>query len=165
MKLTDIIELVKSRAKGLDADLTPLLDEVKKYLTIGKYLPASVNFEEPQTIRQAQKALAVIEARLDRIVSIHHDAKRTLQILASAEHQLTGALVTHGELPKTASGPIQQRCLAAMVPELIRVKTRWQTLDQICTQAQQRLASARDSIKLQSQLDDNLRWAQHRNPS
>jgi len=98
-------------------------------------------------------------------VSIHHDAKRTLQILASAEQQLAGALVTCGELPKNASGPIQQRCLAAIVPELIRVKTRWQTLDQICTQAQQRLASARDSIKLQSNLDDNLRWAQYRNPS
>ncbi len=165
MELTDIIELANNRAKELDVDLNPLMDEVRGYLTVGKHLPTSIDFEQPHTIRQAQKALARIEARLDRIVSIHHDAKRTLQILASVEYQLAGALVNHGQLPKNASGPMQQRCLAAGIPKLIHVKTRWQTLEQICAQAQQRLASATTSIKLQSQLDDNLRWAQHRSPS
>lgn len=166
MNLASLIKLVRDRASKLDqADLDPLLDEVRGYLSVGELLPTSVNFEQPRTIRQAQKALAVVEARLDRIVSIHHDTKRTLQILAAAEHQLAGALVRQGDLPKNASGPVQQRCLAAGVPALIRAKTRWQTLEQICIQAQQRLASAVSSIKLQSQLDDNLRWAQHRNPS
>jgi hypothetical protein len=166
MDLEALCELTRKRAKELDRDdLDELMDEIRGFLNVGQYLPPTINYEKPSTIRKAQLALAKMERHLDVVVPLHHDAKRTLQIIASVEYQLTGALVRANVIPEKASGPVKDHHLAAAVPLLGRVKIRWTSLDKICTQAQQRLASARESIKLQAKLDDNLRWAQDRPPS
>ena len=165
MNLEELQALATDRAKGLDRpDLDSLMDEIRGYLSVGQYLPPTVDYEKPNTIRKAQVALAKMERHLDIIVPLHHDAKRTLQIIASVEYQLTGALIRAGVIPEKASGPVRDHHLSAAVPKLGHVKLRWMALDKICTQAQQRMASARDSIKLQAKLDDNLRWAQERVP-
>lgn len=156
---------VEARARELrNPNLENWLDEVRGYLTVGKYLGSSLNFEDPKTIRRAQRALARMEAHLDRIMVLQHDAKRTLQIIAAAEAQLVGLLLRTGELTTKSTGPAQQLAVASRVPLLVKIKTEWETLEKICVQAQRRIASAKESLKLQSQMDDNLRWAQHRNP-
>lgn len=165
MKLEDLYKQARDRATEMDnPQLDSWMDEVKASLDVGKTLGKSINFEIPATIRRAQKALQFMEARLDRIMALHHDAKRVLQIVTSAEYQLVSAMVRSGKLSSKATGPAQQLALTAAVPKLMRVKTRWSALDQVCTQAQKRIASAKESIKLQSNLDDNLRWAQFRSP-
>lgn len=164
-RLRNLLDRVDSRAEELDnPNLEDWLDEIRQYLNVGRYLGSSVDFEDPKTIRRAQKALARMEAHLDRVMVLQHDAKRTLQIIAAVESQLLALMVRLDRIPAKATGPAQQRHLAAESPLLARVKTKWETLEQTAQQAQRRIASARDSIKLQSQLDDNLRWAQHRNP-
>lgn len=166
MEPKEIIKKLRERLEGLDnPELDNMMDHVKEYLDVGKYLPTTINFERPKTIRQAQKALKRIEKHLDIVVPLHHDAKRVLQIIASVEFQLLGVLVRSNYVSKNASGPIQKNAIAAQLPKLGSVKSRWEALDKICTQAQQRLASARESLKLQAKLDDNLRWAQDRQPS
>ena len=161
----DIIQQVRQRVQEfLTTDLNAQMDEVRGYLAISDLLPTVVNFEKPKTIRQAQRALATIEARLDRIVAIHHDAKRVLQIISSIEYQALSFLSRVGALAEKSTGPAQQQKLNQLVPKLITARTRWQTVDQICTQAQQRLGAAKESVKLQLKLDDNLRWAQERSP-
>lgn len=140
------------------------MNEVRGYLEVGKLLGPTIDFEKPPSIRHAQRALRQMEAYLDRVMVLQHDAKRVLQIIASVETQLLGMMVRQGELPSKTTGPVQQQTLAAAVPVLARVKTDWESLEQTCQQAQRRIASAQSAIKLQSQLDDNLRWAQHRNP-
>jgi len=161
----DIIRQVRQRAQEfLTTDLNAQKDEVRGYLAISDLLPTVVNFEKPKSIRQAQRALATIEARLDRIVAIHHDAKRVLQIISSIEYQTLSFLSRAKVLAEKSTGPAQQPTLNQLVPKLITARVRWQTVDQICTQAQQRLAAAKESVKLQLKLDDNLRWAQERSP-
>lgn len=165
MQLEDIFDQARDRAIKMDnPQLDEWMDEIRGYLDVGKTLGKSINFEKPATIRRAQKALSFMEARLDRVLALHHDAKRVLQILASVEFQLIGAMTRQGVLSNKATGPAQQQAIAAAVPKLLHVKTRWEALDIVCTQAQKRIASAKDSLKLQSNLDDNLRWAQYRDP-
>jgi hypothetical protein len=160
-----VIRHVRARVKEfLTTDLDGQMDEIRGYLFISDLLPTVVNFEQPKSIRKAQRALATIEARLDRIVSLHHDAKRVLQIISSVEYQTLSTLSRDRVLPEKATGPAQQQKINQLLPKLVTAKVRWQTLDQICTQAQQRLAAAKESIKLQLKLDDNLRWAQERSP-
>lgn len=164
-QLKQLCDQVKQRAQDLqNPNLESWLDEVRGYLDVGQSLGRSINFEKPNTIRRAQKALALMEARLDRIMVLQHDAKRVLQIIASVEYQLVGAFVRAKKLSEKTTGPAQLRVLTAAVPQLLHVKISWETLEYVCAQAQKRIASAKDAIKLQSQLDDNLRWAQFRNP-
>lgn len=166
MEIKQLLKKSQEKLDGLDnPELDNMMDQVRGFLDVGKYLPTTINFERPKTIRQAQKALKEIEKHLDVIVPLHHDAKRVLQIIFSVEYQILGVLVRSKDVPKNASGPVQKNVLAAHLPKLGHVKSRWEALDRICTQAQQRLASARESLKLQAKLDDNLRWAQDRQPS
>lgn len=166
MELQELIQKCKDRLTELDdPELDHYMDDIKGYLVVGNLLPPTINFENPKTIRRAQKALTKMERYLDVIVPLHHKAKRVLQIISSVEYQLLGALVRIGTIPKNASGPVQRNILASHLPILGSVKSRWESLDKICTQAQQRIASARESVKLQNKLDDNLRWAQDRQPS
>ena len=165
MQLENLFKIARDRATEMDNPLLDdWMDEVREALDVGKALGKTINFEIPNTIRRAQRALQFMEAKLDRVMALHHDAKRALQIIASAEYQLIGAMTKQKVLSSKATGPAQQLALAAAVPKLLRVKTRWTALDQVCTQAQKRIASAKESIKLQSNLDDNLRWAQFRSP-
>ncbi len=165
MQLKDLYRQARDRAIEMDTpELDSWMDEVRSSLDVGKTLGKSVNFENPSTIRRAQRALQFMEAKLDRIAALHHDAKRVLQIVVSVEYQLISAMVRSSQLSSKATGPAQQLALAAAVPKLLHVKSRWEALDQVCTQAQKRIASAKESIKLQSSLDDNLRWAQFRQP-
>lgn len=166
MSLTDLIKQANDRATTLDNPLIDdWMDEVKNAMNVGKTLGKSIDFEKIATIRRAQKALQYMEAKLDRILALHHDAKRVLQIITSIEYQLIGIMTRQKYLANKATGPAQQQALMTTVPNLVRVKTRWEALDIVCTMAQRRIASAKESIKLQSSLDDNLRWAQFRNPS
>ena len=161
----ELIRQISDRALELNnPNFEDWMDEVRGYLSVGSYLGPTINFEKPKSIRHAQKALARMESHLDRILVLQHDAKRVLQIISSVETQLLGKLVRDGALPAKATGPAQQQMLAASVPRLARVKTSWETLEQICLQAQQRIASAKKAMELQARLDDNLRWAQYRNP-
>jgi len=165
MDLDQLLDKVKDKARQMNEPrLDQLAAEVKGYLDVGKLMSRTVDFEKPATVRKTQQALAEMEARLDRVVAIHHDAKRSLQIISSVEYQLIGALTRAGSLSAKATGPAQQQALMTAAPLLIKVKTRWESLDIVCTMAQKRIASARESIKLQSSLDDNLRWAQFRSP-
>lgn len=160
-----LIQQVRSRVKEfLATDLNAQMNEVRGYLLVSELLPTVVDFEKPQSIRKAQRALATIEARLDRIIAIHHDAKRVIQIIVAVEYQVLSTFSRDRLIAEKATGPAQQQKLNQMVPKLVTAKVRWQTVDQICTQAQQRLAAAKESIKLQLKLDDNLRWAQERSP-
>ena len=160
-----VIQQVKRKVREfLTVNLDAQMDEVRGYLAISDLLPTVVNFEQPKSIRKAQRALATIEARLDRIVALHHDAKRVLQIIASVEYQTLSTLSRDRIVPEKATGPAQQQKINQLLPKLVTAKVKWQTVDQICTQAQQRLAAAKESVKLQLKLDDNLRWAQERSP-
>ena len=161
----EFIQAINQRARDLlDRDLEALMDEIRRYLEVGSLLPSVVSFESSKTVRKAQKALSIMGARLDRIVAIHHDAKRVLQIISMIEHQLIGYLTKHSILPIKSTGPQQNQTMFRLCPVLFRAKDQWSAVDSICTQAQQRLSSARESIKLQVKLDDNLRWAQERSP-
>ena len=166
MPLDDLFKQSRDRAIEMDnPQLDDWMDEIRGYLDVGKMLGRSIDFEKPATVRRAQRALQHMEARLDRVVALHHDAKRVLQIIVAVEYKLIGAMTRQKMLPKKTTGPAQQQALMTVVPKLITVKTRWETLDQVCTQAQKRIASAKESLKLQSSLDDNLRWAQYRSPA
>jgi len=166
VKLEDLFHQSRDRAIQMDNEnLDDWMDEVRGYLDVGKMLGTSLDFEKPDTIRRAQRALKHMEARLDRVIALHHDAKRVLQIIAAVEYQLIGAMTRQDKLSSKATGPAQQQALAAAVPRLVAVKTRWAALDIVCTMAQKRIASAKESLKLQSSLDDNLRWAQYRSPA
>jgi hypothetical protein len=165
MELKQLLKQIKARAQELDdPEYGKKLDEVRGYLILSPLLPITINFEEPKTIRKAQRALATIEARLDRIITLHHDAKRVLQIISMVEHQLLSYMARYKILPEKTTGPAQQQKLTEYAPLLVKMRIQWAAVDSICTQAQQRLASAKDSLKLQAKLDDNLRWAQERSP-
>lgn len=165
MSIEEIFDAARKRAKELqEPNLDKWMDEVRGYLRIGRHLGKTVNQEEPDTVRAAQRALQIMEARLDRILALHHDAKRVLQIIAAVEYQLVGIMTRHEMLPAKATGPAQHQALCTAVPILMKVKTEWETLEQICIMAQKRISSAQNSLKLQCSLDDNLRWAQFRQP-
>lgn len=161
----NLLQAAKQRALKMDSPhIAKWQSEIRTYLQLGDQVPRTIDFEVPRTIRQAQEVLQLAEARLDRVIALHHDAKRALQIIASVETQLVGVFTQHGDLPRPSTAPAQQQLLAACIPELLRVRAKWQGLEAACAQAQRRLGSIRETIKLQAKLDDNLRWAQERSP-
>jgi len=161
--------LLQTIAEGLaryeDAKLVGLLaDEVKTYLNVGALVPSIISWKKPPTVRKAQKAYSTMEAHLDRIMTIQHDAKVALQLVSALEYRLIGYLTAIGDLASGSTKPKQQQVLMSAAPDLVNVKTMWAGLDDLCTQARQRISSAQDSMKQMNKLDDNLRWATERNP-
>jgi hypothetical protein len=123
-----------------------LLNELKGYLAVGP-IPV-IDWNDQDTIRRGQEILAEMEAKLDRVMAIHHDAKRILQRISSVITTVKAELVN-------------TQVLTAKMYELLR---RWELVAELCHDAQKRLDTAKDTIKLMAKLDDNLRWASNRNP-
>jgi exonuclease VII small subunit len=138
-----------------------LLEEIKAYLEVG-VIPV-LDWNEPESIRVCQGILATMESRLDRIVSIHHDAKRLLQRLNQAVSATKMDLMVSGTITAKMSGPQADRELESRLPSLYTILRRWELVEDLCQQVQKRLAGAKDTIQLMSRLDDNLRWAASRN--
>jgi exonuclease VII small subunit len=138
-----------------------LLEEIKSYLEVG-VIPV-LDWNAPESIRSCQSILATMEARLDRIVSINHDAKRILQRLNQAVSATKMDLMISGDVTSKMSGPQVDRELESRLPSLYTILRRWELVTELCQDAQKRLATAKDTIQLMSRLDDNLRWAASRN--
>ena len=138
-----------------------LLEEIKAYLEVG-VIPV-LDWNEPDSIRSCQGILATMESRLDRIISINHDAKRILQRLSQVVSATKIDLMVSGAITAKMSGPQVDRELESRLPSLYVILRRWELVTELCQDAQKRLATAKDTIQLMSKLDDNLRWAAARN--
>lgn len=166
LTLNDVIEAAEREAAKQDIpDLGKLVSELRGYLAIGDSLPSVLTHEDRDSVRLAQEALALSEGRLDRVLAIQFNVKLTLQVLEYVETRVLGALVRSGDLPQKSSGPTERRVLASYLPKLTQVRGKLELLAELCTDTQKRLGSIRKTLDLMSRLDDNLRWAQHRQPS
>jgi exonuclease VII small subunit len=139
-----------------------LLNELKGYLAVGP-IPV-IDWNDQDTIRRGQEILAEMEAKLDRVMAIHHDAKRILQRISSVITTVKAELVNTQVLTAKMSGPQTVTVLETQVPEIYELLRRWELVAELCHDAQKRLDTAKDTIKLMAKLDDNLRWASNRNP-
>jgi len=138
-----------------------LLNEIKSYLEVGPV--PTIDWNDPESIRASQACLVSMEARLDRTMSIHHDAKRILQRLNQIVAAVRLEAMASGQINTKMSGPQVERELEAKVPAVFVTLRRWDLVAELCQDVQKRLETAKDTIKLMSRLDDNLRWAASRN--
>jgi hypothetical protein len=139
-----------------------LLDEIKGYIAVGP-VPV-IDWNDQASIRRGQEILAEMEAKLDRVVAIHHDTKRLLQRLSAVIVQVKAELLASGTLQVKMTAPQMTSVLETQIPGIYVLLRRWELVAELCSDAQKRHDTAKDTIKLMSRLDDNLRWASVRNP-
>lgn len=139
-----------------------LLNEIKGYLSVGP-IPV-IDWNDQETIRRGQEILAEMEAKLDRVMAIHHDAKRILQRITAVITTVKAELVNTQVLTVKMTGPQTTTIMETQVPEVYALLRKWELVAELCQDAQKRLDTAKDTLKLMSRLDDNLRWAATRNP-
>ncbi len=140
-----------------------LIPELRGYIEVSGLLPKSIQATPKSTLR-AQQTFLALEERFDRVVMIHFDAKYILQRFSAAEASILRYLEQAGVLKDRMSNHEVDRKLKALAPGFYAVKSRWDLVAQLCQDLQRRLELARDTVKMMSKLDDNVRWAQHRSP-
>jgi hypothetical protein len=137
-----------------------LLDKIRTSIILGDKLPPTVDCRKEDDVRQAQRVLAQIEIRLDYIIRVQYRAKRILQTCATAERALVLQLQEEGTLPEKMTKLQRETALYAHAQDLVELQDRWRLVEVLCTDVQKRLAEMKSTVKLQKDLDDNLRWAQ-----
>jgi hypothetical protein len=137
-----------------------VLRGLHSYLEIRPLLPKTINAEKSRSgINRAQKALGELEARLDRCLAVHDDARTRLRFIMKLEYEVRHVLFRVGFLGEKSSKPALEQALVIVVPELIVIKNEWQDLEVLCRDVHKRVSEAKETIRLMMKLDDNYRWA------
>lgn len=137
-----------------------LLNQIRGSIQLGVELPTTLNCREEETVRQAQRVLSQIELRLDHLVRLQHRAKRILQTCTVVERRLRCVLQEEGVLKEKVTKLQLEQVLYEEAPDLVDLQAKWKLVEMLCADAQKRLAELKSTVKLQKDLDDNLRWAQ-----
>jgi hypothetical protein len=141
-----------------------LINELRQYLAVHQLLPEHLHLNEKPAVDQAQEALVQLEARFDRVVAIHFDAKFTLQRFVQLETLLLRAMEQLGLIQGKMARHQQELNCRTAAPQFFNLRARWEMVASLCGDVQRRLETARDTLKLMQKLDDHLQWALHRNP-
>ena len=164
-RLDDVIATAEAKAAAQDIpNYREIVDELRGYLAGGNDIPSVLTHEDHGSVQQAQRALAIAEARLDRVLAIQFNVKITLQTLEHVETLVRSELVRAEEIPVKASGPVERRILDSHLPALSEVRKKLELMSTLCSDTQKRIGSIRKTVDLMSRLDDNLRWSQYRQP-
>jgi hypothetical protein len=140
-----------------------LLKELRSYLAVHDLLPAGLHLNQANDVQKAQEALVALEARFDRVVAVHFDAKVILQRFVTLETMLYGVLGENGQLARLPKHQ-QELNLRLLAPKFFALRGKWELIEDLCSNIQRRLETSRDTLKLMQKLDDHLQWALHRNP-
>ena len=139
-----------------------MLKEIRGYLSTGPLIPPSLSSDDDRSVRKAQSSLQVLQSRLDRIIVFHFAVRNRLELLMQLEIRAKHVLLGCGAMTKAASKPAVTLALIRVMPELIEARERWSEMEKMLAMAQRHMEGAKDVIKTQMKLDDNVRWAQYR---
>jgi len=160
------LDTAEAKAAEKDAPSIPTkIKELHRYLAVGSDLPNVLTHDDPQSVQAAQRVLQRCEAYLDRVLAIQFEARTVLQAMENVATVVIRELVRHDLLSEKASGPVEQRTLVMHVPTFCQIRRKWELLESLCGDVQKRLGGIRKTVDLMQRLDDNLRWAQYRQPS
>lgn len=140
-----------------------LIRELRSYLAVHDLLPTQLQLSQATDVKKAQETLVAIEAKFDRVVAVHFDAKVILQRFVTLETRLYGVLGESGQLARLPKHQ-QELNLRMLAPAFFDLRGKWELIESLCSDIQRRLETSRDTLKLMQKLDDHLQWALHRNP-
>lgn len=162
LRSNEIISIIIKQLKENEDQVTvPIetLEELASYISTAEYIPKIVDVERIKSVRQAQSALQKLQANLDRVVAIHFQVRDRIGLCIRMETRAKAALIQSGIIPDKASGVAQQLILTAVLPELVERHQSWLEAEKRCSLVQKNITEAKDVIKVQTKLDDNVRWA------
>ena len=133
--------------------------EMSSYLAVQNLLPQMLSAKDQATVRKAQNALYELQGKMDRVMAIQLGARKLQRALGRLEILAKGALATAGYITEKTSKPSADQLIALAIPELAVYQNNWAHLIKVCQDVIDHLASAKDVLKLQMKMDENLHWA------
>jgi len=157
-----ILNQMEIRNKEL-LSVDPILkSELQGYLRTAKIIPAEISTSNADTVKATQRALWTIQGWLDRVVAIHMDVRRVLRVLGKIEILVKRELAKVGLITQKTSKPSADQLISLVIPELRVHQNNWIYVKKMCTDVQDHLSGAKNTVQLQIKLDENLNWIQRR---
>lgn len=133
--------------------------ELESYLAVKALLPEMLTAEDRESVQKAQRALYELQGKLDRVAVIHLGARRIIRALGRLEVMSKSALADSGHITEKTSKPSADQLIALVLPELVSYQVDWAALLKMCDDVIDHLSNAKDVLKLQMKMDENLHWA------
>ena len=137
-----------------------VVNELKQYCATKSLIPAILSADNRETVESAQQGLQELQARLDRVAAVHLEVRKIQRALQRLETMARHDLAVHLFITTKTSKPSADQLVALVLPELQIHQDAWETFSRICRDVQDHLGSAKDVIRIQMKLDENLHWAQ-----
>jgi hypothetical protein len=153
-----LLELQK-QDKFLRVDKS-VVNELERYCSTKALIPEILSADNRETVDKAQQGLQELQARLDRVAAVHLGVRKIQRALQKLETMARHEMAVHGYITTKTSKPSADQLLALVLPELQTHQDAWETFSRICRDVQDHIGSAKEVIRIQMKLDENLHWAQ-----
>jgi hypothetical protein len=154
-----VLQELKNQEKVLRVDKS-VVGELELYCVTKTLIPEILSADRADTVEKAQQGLQELQARLDRVAAIHLTVRKIQRALQKLETMARHDLALNGHITPKTSKPSADQLLALVLPELQVHQDAWETFSKICRDVQDHLGSAKEVIRIQMKLDENLHWAQ-----
>jgi hypothetical protein len=157
--ISAVLHELQKQAGVLRVDRS-VLQELERYCATKQVIPEILSADRAETVEKAQQGLQELQARLDRVAAIHLGVRKLQRALQKLETMARHELAVQGHLTPKTSKPSADQLVALALPELQNHQDAWETFSKICRDVQEHVGSAKDVIRIQMKLDENLHWAQ-----
>lgn len=154
-----VLEELKKQASVLQVDKM-VVQELERYCSTKALIPEILSADDPDTVARAQRGLQELQARLDRVVAVHLGVRKIQRALQKLETMARHDLARHSFITPKTSKPSADQLVSLSLPELQNHQDAWDTFSKICRDVQDHLGNAKEVIRIQMKLDENLHWAQ-----
>lgn len=154
-----VLQELKKQEPILRVDKS-VVQELERYCSTKQLIPEILSADRADTVEKAQQGLQELQARLDRVASIHLGVRKMQRALQKLETMARHDLAVHNHITPKTSKPSADQLVSLALPELQNHQDAWETFSKICRDVQEHLGSAKEVIRIQMKLDENLHWAQ-----
>lgn len=154
-----VMQELQKQEKVLRVDKS-VVAELEQYCATKALIPEVLSADNIETVELAQRGLQELQARLDRVAAIHLGVRKILRALQKLEIMARHDLAAHDHITPKTSKPSADQLISLVLPELRVHQDAWETFSKICRDVQDHLGSAKEVIRIQMKLDENLHWAQ-----
>jgi hypothetical protein len=157
-KIQSVLQELVARAQMLVIK-QDLVDEITSYFAIARNIPKTVRAMDAQSVAGAQEGIHMLQARLDRVIEIQMSVGKVVRALGKLEVLARCDLARAGVVTHKTSGTAAKQTISLVLPELTIYQQSWASFDKQCQQLMQHLGDAKDTIRMQTKLDENANWS------
>ena len=156
--IRDILETLEAK-EGMLVIKGTLMGEIRSYLSASKQIPKRICVDDRNSVNAAQEALHMLQARVDRVLTVQMSTMKVQQALGRLEVLARVELARVGAIGSKSTGTVVKQVIGLVLPELLVPQQRWLGLEKLCQQVLTYLGDAKDTVRLQIRLDENANWS------